>query len=348
MKLTSLLGAGLVALACSIALVGCGSGGDSAASGSSAPSTPAPSGARVTGSFDIDGSNTVYPISAALVEDFNRTVGDAKVTVGKAGTGAGMEKFAKGEIAIAAASRPIKEDEIAALKEAGIEFIEIPIAFDGLCIVVSQKNTWLKSITVAELNKMWDEKSTAKTWREINPSWPNEPFKLYGPTSAHGTYEYFNEVINGDKKNTRQDYSQQAEYDGLVAGVGGDMNSLGYVGYAYAKTATELRSVAVDGGNGPVEPTDTTILDGSYQPLSRPLLMYVNKKMMEENAAIRAFVEFMISDAAKESVKTAEYIPLTDAAYTAIREYVKTGTAGSRMQGTKPGTPLEQLFVAKP
>ena len=345
MKLTSFFGAGLATLVVSMMLVGCGS---SAPSGTGTSTGASTGGAKVTGTFDIDGSNTVYPISAALVEDFNRTAGDARVTVGKAGTGAGMEKFAKGEIAISAASRPIKADEIASLKEAGIEFIEIPIAFDGLCIVVSQKNTWLKSISVAQLNKMWDEKSTAKKWSDIDPSWPAAEFKLYGPTSAHGTYEYFNEVINGDKKNTRQDYSQQAEYDGLVAGVGGDMNALGYVGFAYLESSADLRAVAVDGGAGPVEPTATTILDGTYQPLSRPLFMYVNKKMMEENAALKAFVEFMISDAAKDSVKTAGYIPLGDAAYAAIREYVKAGITGTRMEGAKPGTPLETLFTAKP
>lgn len=342
MKLTSLFGAGLATLVFSMMLVGCGSG---APAGSSSGAT---GGTKITGSFDIDGSNTVYPISAALVEDFNRSGAEAKVTVGKAGTGAGMEKFAKGEIAIAAASRPIEADEMASLKEAGIEFIEVPIAFDGLCIVVSQRNTWLKSITVAQLNKMWDEKSTAKRWSDIDPSWPADEFKLYGPTSAHGTYEYFNEVVNGDKRNTRQDYSQQAEYDGLVAGVGGDMNSLGYVGYAYVGSSADLRPVAVDGGNGPVEPTATTILDGSYRPLSRPLFMYVNKKMMEENAALKAFVEFMISEAAKTSVETAGYIPLSDTAYTAIREYVKAGITGTRMEGVKPGTPLERIFVATP
>ena len=249
------------------------------------------------GDVKVDGSGTVYPIVAGfgeLVWDEHKRL---RISVGASGTGAGFKKFIAGDIDISNASRPIKDKEIAALAEAGIGFVEIPIAFDGLTIIVNPKNDWVDTLTLAQLNKIWDKDSKVSRWSDIDPSFPNAEINLYGPTSAHGTYEYFNEAVNGDSENTRQDYSQSAEYNALIQGVSSDKNALGYVGYAYVESNIDkIKVLGVDSGSGPIKPTKETIQSGTYSPLARPLLMYIRADALEK-PAVSAFMEFSLKNA---------------------------------------------------
>lgn len=344
MQISKILIPSAIALLMGSALIGCGPKGEETTNGASGSSGG--SSEKVAGELNIEGSGTVFPIAAALTELFNGENPDVKVTVGKKGTGAGMEVFAKGESDVATASRPIKDKEIKALEDAGIEFIEMPIAYDGLCIVVSKENTWLKSINIEQLNKMWNADSQVKKWNEIDPSWPDAPLNLYGPTDAHGTFEYFNETVNGDGANTRQDYSQQAEYDPLIAGVAGDVNALGYVGYAYVEqNLDKVRVVAVDGGAGPVEPNGETILNGSYAPFSRPLMLYISKGKMESNPALKAFVTFALGPNAPEAIRGSGYIPMPQETVDIVKAWVEGGNTGSKLSGAK-GATLNDLFGA--
>lgn len=333
-----------VAALTSFALVGCGSGGSEPDknSGNTTGGQGAPAAAGTA--FNIDGSNTVYPIMEAATDQF-KAVDKTPITVGKAGTGAGMKKFIAGEIDIADASRPIKKDEDAKLKEAKKDYIEVAVAYDGLCIVVNPKNTWLKSITVDQLHKIWDKDSKVKTWSEVDPSWPATEIKLVGPTSAHGTYEYFNEVVNKDGKNTRQDYSQQAEYDGVVGVVGRDENALGYMGYSYAElNAEKVRVVPVDAGKGPMTPTKETILDGTCAPFCRPLLIYVDVKALETKDSVKKFLEFILDPKnAKQAVTDAGYVPLPDELYKFGLDRISKKTVGSLTMAAAPGTPYKDL-----
>ncbi|MDI9635657.1 PstS family phosphate ABC transporter substrate-binding protein [Geitlerinema splendidum] len=326
--------------ALAIGLVGCGSSND-AGNESGGPSA----GSKVSGSLTIDGSGTVFPIGAALAEMFNASNPDVNITVGNAGTGAGFEKFAKGEIEISNASRPVKDSELKKLQEAGVEFYELPVAYDGLCIIIHPSNTWLKSITLEQLNKIWDKDSKVKMWSDVDPTWPKQEIKLYGATSAHGTYEYFNEVVNGDKENVRADYSQQAEYDPLIQGVANEPSALGYVGYAYAlDNASRVKTIPIDSGKGAITPSEATILDGSYAPFSRPLMMYVSKKAYDSNPAVKAFTEFALTAEGGEAVKAAGYVPLASDTLMLIQARLQAGRTGSILSGADSTKSLIELF----
>jgi phosphate transport system substrate-binding protein len=329
-------------------------GCNSTPSGSASPSsttTPAKGGEKAAGSADtnavnIDGSNTVYPITSALQESMGST--DSKITIGHAGTGAGFTKFINGEIDICDASRVIKKEEDAKLKEKGIEYYEIAIAYDGLSIIVNSKNKALDTITTAQLKALWNKDSKAKTWKDVNPAWPATPVKLYGPTSEHGTYEYFNEAINGDKANTRTDYSQQSDYDALITNVSRDENALAYVGYSFASLKKDsIKILKVDGGKGPIEPDEKTIMDGTYAPLSRPLLMYVSKKAYETKPGVKAFVTAALTPKSMiDVVKAVNYVPLPDDAYTQGAKLVEAGKTGSHLMDAKPGASYADIVAA--
>jgi phosphate transport system substrate-binding protein len=298
-------------------------------------------------SLAIDGSGTVYPIGAAAAELFKEKNGEVNITVGKAGTGGGFKMFIKGETGISNASRPIKEDEVKSLEEAKIDFLEVPIALDGLCIIVNPKNQWLKSITVEQLNKIWNKDSKVKMWSEVDPSWPAEEIKLYGPTDAHGSYEFFNEVVNGKKDNVRPDYSQNAEYDPLVQGVANEANALGYVGFAYfVQNSDKIRAVPIDAGKGAIEPTKETIVDGSYSPFGRPLFMYVNKAKMEESSLLKNFVAFMLSADGAAAVEAGDYLPLPADATEMIKARFEAGTTGSIFNKAEPGQSVTSILSA--
>jgi phosphate transport system substrate-binding protein len=253
---------------------------------------------RLSGVVSLDGSSTVFPISEAVAEEFLAVEPRVRVTVGVSGTGGGFKKFLAGETDINDASRPIKSSEIATAKENGVEYLEIPVAFDGLSVVVNKNNTWVNSITVAELQRIWQPGSTVDSWDDVRPEWPNQAIRLYGPGTDSGTFDYFTEVVNGDSGVSRPDYTASEDDNVLVQGISGDESSLGFFGYAYyVANQDKLKLIAVDGGNGPVYPTATTINDGSYTPLSRPIFIYLSKAGAAK-PEVKTFVEFYIDNAA--------------------------------------------------
>ncbi|HEY9601988.1 MAG TPA: PstS family phosphate ABC transporter substrate-binding protein, partial [Allocoleopsis sp.] len=226
----------------------------------------------------IDGSSTVYPITEAVAEDFQKqTRGAAKVTVGISGTGGGFKKFCAGETDISDASRPILAAEMEKCKAAGIEYIELPVAYDALTVVVNPQNNWVSSITVAELKKIWGPAAQGKVtnWNQVRQGFPDAPLKLFGPGADSGTFDYFTEAVNGKAKASRTDYTPSEDDNILVQGVSRDKNALGYFGVAYYEAnKSKLKAVAIDGGKGPVLPSLKTVQDATYQPLSRPLFIY--------------------------------------------------------------------------
>jgi phosphate transport system substrate-binding protein len=255
-----------------------------------APSTGAPGGAgapavRLSGAIAIDGSSTVFPLTEAVAEEFRKTQPGVRVTVGISGTGGGFQKFCNGELDIADASRPISSSEQEACRAKSIEYVELPVAIDGLSIVVSQQNTWANCMTVAELKQLWEPEATGTVmrWNQIRPDWPDLPVRLYGPGTDSGTFDYFTEVIVGRARASRSDFTASEDDNVLVQGVSGDQYSLGYFGYAYyQENRNRLKVVQVDGGNGCVTPSNETILGGSYKPLSRPIFIYPSRAALQK------------------------------------------------------------------
>ncbi|MGB4955891.1 MAG: PstS family phosphate ABC transporter substrate-binding protein [Leptotrichiaceae bacterium] len=274
-------------------------------------------GKELKGEIIIDGSSTVAPISSAVAEEFFRENRNVNIAIGISGTGGGFKKFAVGEIDIANASRKIKEKEAKEAKKNGVEYIELQVALDGIAVVVNKENTWAQELTEEDLKKIWENGSKIMNWKEINPSWPSEVIKLYGPDQDSGTFDYFVEEILGKDGQIRIDYSPSSDDNQLVQGVEGDKGSLGFFGYAYyIEQKDKLNAVAVNG----VRPTDETVKTGKYKPLSRPLYIYVNKKSLKEKPEVRAFVEYYLKNASK-AVKLTGYVPLSD--YTKQLELVK-------------------------
>jgi phosphate transport system substrate-binding protein len=307
-------------------------------------STEKASSAALTGSVTIDGSTTVYPIMERVVEEFGRANTGVKLTANRAGTGSGFQKFLRNEIDIVTASRPIDPKESDEAKKAGIEFIEVPIAFDGLSIIVNKDNTFVDKLTVEELKKAWGPDSTVKTWADIRAGWPAEAITFFGPTSNHGTFEYFTEAIVGEKNKQRANYQPNQEYNALVQGVANDKNSLGYIGVAYYEQNKErLRVIPVDNGTGPVEPTPENIETGTYAPLSRPLFIYVNRKAMDR-PEVAAFVNFLLKEG-RPFISEVGYVALPDEAYATIQTLVDAKTTGSKFQGVEPGIKLSEVLA---
>ena len=274
-------------------------------------------GKELKGEIIIDGSSTVAPISSAVAEKFFRENRNVNIAIGISGTGGGFKKFAVGEIDIANASRKIKEKEAKEAKKNGVEYIELQVALDGIAVVVNKENTWAQELTEEDLKKIWENGSKIMNWKEINPSWPAEPIKLYGPDQDSGTFDYFVEEILGKDGQIRIDYSPSSDDNQLVQGVEGDKGSLGFFGYAYyIEQKDKLNAIAVNG----IKPTDETVKTGKYKPLSRPLYIYVNKKSLKEKPEVRAFVEYYLRNASK-AVKLTGYVPLSD--YTKQLELIK-------------------------
>ena len=298
-------------------IAGCGgSGGDSSADAGTAAS--AGDGA-LQGAVTLDGSSTVYPISEAVAEEFLAVAPRVRVTVGVSGTGGGFKKFLAQEIDINDASRTIKESESMEAEANGIEYLEIPVAFDGLSIVVNPQNDWVDSLTVAELQKIWQPGSTVDSWDDIRPDWPSAPIRLYGPGTDSGTFDYFTEAVNGESGASRPDYTASEDDNVLVQGIAGDEYALGFFGFAYyVENQDKLKVVPVDGGNGPVVPTATTINDGTYSPLSRPIYIYLNTASLAR-PEVRAFVDFYIDNAGALASEVG-YIELPEEMYEASRE----------------------------
>jgi phosphate transport system substrate-binding protein len=299
--------AAISALAISSALVlaacGGGSSSDSSASGDSG----------LSGAVRIDGSSTVYPLSALAAEDFMAANPGVQVTVASSGTGGGFEKFCRGETDANDASRPIKDEEAAACAEAGIEYAALTVATDALTVVVNKENTWATCLTVEELNKIWAPDSTVANWNEVRADFPDEPLKLFGPGTDSGTFDYFTDEINGEEGASRADYTPSEDDNVIVQGVSGSKGGLGYFGFTYyEENADKLTAVQIDGGAGCVAPSVEAARDGSYTPLSRPLFLYPSKAALAQ-PQVKAFFDYYVANNASIA-EGALYIPLSDEA----------------------------------
>lgn len=297
--------------------------------------------------IQIDGSSTVFPITEAVAEEFQKAKkGKVKVTVGIAGTGGGFKKFCRGEIDISDASRPILKQEIEACKASGIEFFELPIAYDALTVIVNPKNEWVTALTVPDLKKMWEPSAQGKVtnWNQVRSEWPNAPLKLFGPGADSGTFDYFTEAVVGKAKSSRGDFTASEDDNVLVQGVANDRNALGYFGFAYyVENQKKLKGVPIDGGKGPVAPSAKTVEDGTYQPLSRPIFIYVSKRAMDK-PEIKEFVEFYLKNA-PSLVKQVKYVALPQSVYTINAEHLQKGKIGTVFGGeAQVGVKIEDLM----
>lgn len=283
----------------------------------------------------IDGSSTVFPITDAIAQEYNRVNDqDIQVKTGISGTGGGFKKFCAGETDINDASRPITEDEMKACDRAGIRFYELPIAFDALTVVVNPQNTWANDITVEELKKVWEPAAQGKitNWKQIRPSYPDKPLRLFGPGRDSGTFDYFTEVTVG-KDDSRTDYVASEDDNTLVQGVRQDPNALGYFGYAYYEAnQNQLKALAIDNGNGAILPTRETVEKAQYQPLSRPLFIYVNYKSAQDKPEVVTFTRFYLENA-KRLVNSVGYIPLPDEGYHLADVHFTVGKVGTVFAG---------------
>jgi phosphate transport system substrate-binding protein len=297
----------------------------------------------------IDGSSTVYPITEAVAEEFQKAKKNVvKVTVGISGTGGGFKKFCRDETDISDASRPITTSEMEICKAAGVEYIEMPIAFDALTVVVNPKNTFLKQATIAELKTMWEPAAQGKItkWNQINPAWPDAPIKLFGAGADSGTFEYFTEATVGKAKSSRGDYTASEDDNVLVQGVSRDVNAIGYFGYAYyAENKARLKALPiVNPKTGvAVEPSDESVIKATYQPLSRPIFIYVKAKSLEK-PEVKEFVEFYMKNGAKLT-KEVKYVPLPASAYTGNIEHMNKKKLGTVFGGhNEIGITIEDLM----
>ena len=270
------------------------------------------------GRISIDGSSSVYPITEAVAEEFRIQNPDIRITVGVSGTGGGFKKFSRGETDISNASRPIKESEIKACTDNGIGFIEIPVAYDGLAVVISPANDFVDHLTVAELKKMWEPAAQEKiiSWKQVRSTFPDVPLRLYGAGTSSGTYDYFTEAIVGKAKSSRGDYTASEDDNVLVQGVATDKGALGFFGLAYyEENKSRLKLVGIDAGKGkgPVLPTSETVRTGTYAPLSRPEFIYVNARSAT-SPVVQQFVQFYMKHG-PALVQEVGYVPLPEEAY---------------------------------
>ena len=310
MKIQRFGGSAAFVLAGALALSACG--GQEAESGSGA--TGADGAAALSGAISSDGSSTVGPLTESAAELFMGENGGVQITVGTSGTGGGFKKFCEGQTQLSNASRPIKDEEKAACAANGIDFQELVVANDAMTVVVNKENTFAKCLTVQELNTMWAPEATGKImkWNQVNPAFPADNLKLYGPGTDSGTFDYFTDEINGEEGASRTDYEPSEDDNIIVQGVSGDKNALGYFGFTFfEENADKLNAVEIDNGEGCVAPSSETARDGSYAPLSRPLFIYVDKKAFVENAALNSFMKFYIENDTAIA-EAAKYIPLSD------------------------------------
>ncbi|MGL5081459.1 MAG: PstS family phosphate ABC transporter substrate-binding protein [Microcoleaceae cyanobacterium] len=298
-----------------------------------------PDQAKQSQPITIDGSSTVYPLTNVILEQFNATdKSDLEVKGSFSGTGGGFKKFCSGETDINNASRPILKDEMELCKQNKISYIELPIAFDALTVVVNPQNDWAKEITLAELKQIWEPAAQQKItqWNQVRPSWPSQPLLLFGPGADSGTFDYFTEAVMGQVGKTRSDYVASEDDEILAKGVKSNPNALGYFGYAYyVANQNELRAVAIDSGNGPTLPSRETVENAQYQPLARPLFIYVNAVSAQKNPLMNTFIDFYIRNAAA-AIESLGYIPFAPDDYEKLyRNYhkAKIGTAFGGQSG---------------
>ena len=296
----------------------------------------------------IDGSSTVYPITEAVAEEFQKAKrGAVRVTVGISGTGGGFKKFCRGEIDVADASRPILKKEMQACKEAGIEYIELPVAFDALTVVVNPKNGFIQQLTIAEMKKMWEPAAQGKVthWHQVNPGWPNQAMTLFGPGADSGTFDYFTEAVVGKSKSSRGDFTASEDDNVLVQGVSRNANALGYFGFAYyVENRDKLKAVPIVNEKGQaVLPSMEAVEKGIYSPLSRPIFIYVSARSLEK-PHLREFVEYYLTQGAALA-REVKYVPLPDSAYQTALQHVRNGKRGTVFGGVaEVGVTVEELL----
>ena len=330
-----------IALVSATTAAACGGGSSESAASNAAPAV-----------IQVDGSSTVFPISEAVAEEFQKANPSIRVTVGISGTGGGFQKFCRGETDISDASRPIRPTEIETCQKAGIEYIELPIAYDGLAIVVNPKNTWATSVTVAELKTLWSPDAQGKVlrWNQVRSSWPNREVRLFGAGVDSGTYDYFTEAVVGKEGASRGDFTSSEDDNVLVQGVSSDELALGFLPFAYVEqNQDKLKLVPVDdgkadNGSGPLAPSAETVRNGTYQPLSRPLFIYVAKKAAER-PEVQKFVDAYFD--ASALVREVGYVELTPQIYDLAKKHFaerKVGTAFGA-GGSQVGLTLEQLLT---
>jgi phosphate transport system substrate-binding protein len=330
----------LVTLSSLIAIAGCGGSGPESAPGTAAAPQV----------ITVDGSSTVAPLTEAVAEEFQKAQPGNRVTVGTSGTGGGFQKFCRDEIDISDASRPIRADEKDACSKAGIQYIEIPVAYDGLAVVVHPKNTWASSMTVAELKTLWEPGAQGKItrWNQVRPSWPDREIHLFGAGVDSGTFDYFTEAIVGKMDASRGDYTSSEDDNVIVQGVSGDENSLGYFGYAYyEQNQGKLKLIAIDDGDdtngkGPIAPSPETVKNGTYRPLSRPIFIYPKLKALDR-AEVRSFVDFYLGKGVS-LIREVGYVPLSDSEYGLVRNRFSGKKIGTMYEGADKQATLEQLL----
>lgn len=290
-----------------------------------------------------DGSSTVYPITQAVAEEFTARNPGVKVTVAFSGTGGGFKKFCRGETDIQDASRPIKKEELEACEKNGVRFVELPVAYDALTLIVHPQNTWATCLKTGEIKAIWEPNSRVRTWRDVRPSWPNERIQLFGAGTDSGTFDYFTEAIMGKVGAIRKDYQPTEDDNVTIRGVAGNRYALGFLGVAYyEENKDKVKALAVDNGKGCVLPTRENVLNGTYQPLSRPLFIYVNLKSLERKE-VQDFVNFYLSPQARRAIRSTGYIELPAEAYRIGQELVKRRKAGSFFMDLPPATPLSKF-----
>jgi phosphate transport system substrate-binding protein len=308
----------------------------------------------LSGSIAIDGSSTVYPVTEAVAEEFqNSTGGKVRVTVGIKGTGGGFKAFTRGETDVSNASRPILAEEMEAAKANGIKYIELPVCFDALTVVVNPQNDWVDHLTIEELKKMWEPAAQGKVtrWNQIRPNWPDEELALFGPGADSGTFDYFTEAVVGKAKSSRGDFTASEDDNVLVQGVAGNKYALGYFGYAYyPPNEDKLKAVPIDwekDEEGPTLPSMDTVLKGTYNPLSRPLFIYVSAKSAER-PEVQKFVEFYLENV-PQLASEVKYVPLPEQAYAAAKERFEKRQTGTAFGGVpEVGLPVEEILKREP
>lgn len=290
----------------------------------------------------IDGSSTSFPITEAVAEEFQIAT-RIRTTVGISGTGGGFKKLCRNEIDITQASRPILQDEMAACQAAGVDYIELPVAYDALTVVINPKNAFIDALTVAELKTMWEPaaQNKIKSWQQVNPAWPDRPLRLFGAGADSGTFDYFTEAIVGTAKSSRGDFTASEDDNVIVKGVAGDVDALGYFGFSYyIENQDTIKAVPIisNAGSAGVLPSEESVMDGSYIPLSRPLFMYVNTKSLDREDVL-AFVNFYL-DHAKELIEEVKFTPLPEHEHAAVVAHWQARKTGTGFNG-KPEVGLK-------